>query len=374
VNSDTTASPAVGACAPRPATRRTPWVAIAACIIGLAGCGGQEEAPKAEGPRAIPVDTAVATTQLVEVVEQSLGRLEAPRIPAVAAETTGQIRSIAADAGAPVAEGAVLAVLDDEAQRLAVESAQATVNRLEVLLENQERTVGRLQQLSKEQSVAESMLDDAVAQARALRAQVAEASARARESQRALNKTRVLSPIDGIVQTKHVSVGDFVTPGQPLFEVVAFDLLRAYLPFPETLAKRIAPGQPVRLSLPTREAEAVEATVEEIRPMVGLGSSAIEAIVAFRNPGTWKPGASVRGRVIVERREQSVVVPEISVVQRPAGDVVYVVEGEVAREHRVTTGVRREGWVEIRSGVAAGATVVTNGAGFLTDGAPLRIR
>ncbi len=352
------------------------WIAIAAFALTLAGCGGKQEeaAAQSEGPRAIPVGTAIAKAQPVEVVEQSLGRLEAPRIPAVAAETTGQIRTIAVDSGTPVEEGAVLATLDDEAQRLAVESAEATVARLQVLLENQERTVGRLEQLSKEQSVAQSMLDDAVAQARALRAQVAEASARARESQRALAKARVLSPIDGIVQVKYVSVGDYVSPGKPLFEIVAFELLRAYLPFPETLAKRIAPGQPVTLSLPTHDDETVDARVEDIRPMVGVASSAIEAIVAFQNPGTWMPGASVRGRVVVERREQSVVVPEISVVQRPAGDVVYVVENGTAREHRVETGVRREGWIEILSGLPAGSTVVTDGAGFLTDGTPVRVR
>jgi RND family efflux transporter MFP subunit len=358
---------------------RCAYALVALLGLTLAGCGSDEAANGAQAnapvdARAVFISTGVADSRVVEEIEQSLGRLEAPRIPAVAAETTGQIRSIAVDAGDTVEEGTVLAVLDDEAQRLAVESAEATVNRLEVLLENQERTVGRLEQLSKEQSVAQSMLDDAVAQARALRAQVAEASARARETQRALAKTRVLSPIDGIVQLKHVSVGDFVNPGTPLFEVVAFDLLRAYLPFPETLAQRIAPGQPVTLSLPTRDDEPIEATVEEIRPMVGTGNSAIEAIVAFQNPGMWMPGASVRGRVVVARREQSVVVPEISVVQRPAGDVVYTVENGTAREHRVETGVRRDGWIEILSGLTAGATLATDGAGFLTDGAPVRSR
>jgi len=354
---------------------RHAWIAVVVLACAATGCGGSnEEAAQPAGPPAISIGVAVAKTQPVEVIEQSLGRLEAPRIPAVAAETTGQIRSIAVDAGVRVEQGTLLAELDDEAQRLSVDSAEATVARLEVLLENQERTANRLEQLSKEQSVAQSMLDDAVAQARALRAQVAEASARAKESRRALTKTSVLSPITGIVQAKHVSVGDFVTPGQPLFELVALDALRAYLPFPETLARRIRPGQSVSLTLPTRDDETVEALVEEIRPMVGVGSSAIEAIVVFDNPGNWMPGASVRGRVVVDRREASVVVPETSVVQRPAGDVVYLVTDAVVHERLVQTGVRREGWIEVVAGLEAGQTVATAGAGFLTDGAAVRVR
>lgn len=352
--------------------------ALLLLLATLSGCGGPDEASVAPATtRTVPVLTAVVTAQPVEVIEQSLGRLEAPRIPAVAAETTGQVRSISVDAGDRVEQGAVLAVLDDEAQRLAVESARATVARLEVLLENQERTVQRLQQLSREQSVAQSMLDDAVAQARALRAQVAEATARARESERALAKTRVESPITGIVQAKLVSVGDFVTPGQAMFDVVAHDRLRAYLPFPETLAGRIRPGQEVALTLPTldtADSAPVRANVNEIRPMVGTGSSAIEAIVEIENPGNWMPGASVRGRVVLERRDAGLVVPEAAVIQRPAGDVVYVVTDGIAHQRTVRTGVRRDGWAEIVDGLAAGETVATEGAGFLTDGTAVRAR
>jgi RND family efflux transporter MFP subunit len=343
-------------------------------LLWLGGCGGADPDAEPAGPRAVPIRAAVANASDIFEFEQSLGRIEAQRIPDIAAETAGQVQSIAVDAGATIKAGAVLAELDDEAQRLAVESAEATVARLQVLLDNQNRTVDRLTRLSAEQSVAESMLDDAVAQARALRAQVAEATARARESRRALAKTRVLSPIDGVVQARHVSIGDFVSPGQPLFALVAADTLRAYLPFPETLANRIRPGQPVQLTLPVDASLQVDAAITELRPMVGTGSSAIEAIVDFPNPGGWNAGASVRGRVTVASRPGGITVPEASVVQRPAGDVVYVIEGEIVRQQLVTTGVRREGQVEIQAGLAAGATVATDGAGFLTDGARVRVQ
>lgn len=352
---------------------------LAASIIAaatlLSGCGGgKDEAASAPPVRAVPIRSAVAEAKSVVVEEQSLGRLEAQRIPDIAAETSGQIKAIHVDAGAVVAAGTVLATIDDEAQRLAVESADATVARLQVLLDNQNRTVERLEKLSTDHSVAESMVDDAVAQSRALRAQVAEATARARETRRALAKTRVTSPIDAIVQARHISVGDFVAPGQPLFALVAADALRAYLPFPETLVNRIVPGQSVELSLPTAEATALNATVTDLRPMVGSGTSAFEAIVDFRNPGMWRAGASVRGRVAVETRPNSIVVPETSVVQRPAGDVVYVIEGETVRQQPVVTGVRRKGVVEIREGLAAGTPIAADGAGFLTDGARVRVQ
>ncbi|MEN9808098.1 MAG: Biotin-lipoyl like, partial [Pseudomonadota bacterium] len=119
---------------------------LAASIIAaaalLAGCGGsKDEAASGPPARAVPIRSAVAEAQTVVVEEQSLGRLEAQRIPDIAAETAGQIRAIQVDAGATVTAGTVLATIDDEAQRLSVESADATVARLQVLLDNQNRTV-----------------------------------------------------------------------------------------------------------------------------------------------------------------------------------------------------------------------------------------
>lgn len=341
--------------------------------FGLGACGGADDAAPAPYP-GLPVQVVVATPAAVEVLEQSIGRIEAPRIPAVAAETTGRVRTIRVDAGVRIAAGDLLAEIDDEAQRLAVESAQATVTRLEVLLENQQRTVSRLEKLALERSASQAMLDDSVAEARALRAQIAEASARRQEASRALTNTRVVSPIDGVVQAKRVSEGDFVTIGQPMFELVGFEQMRAYLPFPETLSGRIRPGQPVRLSLPTRDTELVTAVINEIRPTVGQASKSIEAIVEFDNTGAWFPGASVRGQVVVAERDASIVVPESSIVQRPAGMVVYVVEDGIAHQRPVVTGVRRDGRVEIREGIVEGEQVVTDGAGFLTDGATVRIQ
>ncbi|MFN0315456.1 MAG: efflux transporter periplasmic adaptor subunit, partial [Burkholderiales bacterium] len=61
-------------------------------------------------------------------------------------------------------------------------------------------------------------------------------------------------------------------------------------------------------------------------------------------------------------------------VLRPAGKVVYVIEGGLARQRVVSGGVKQDGWVEILSGLKAGETVVLDGAGFLTDQAPVSVQ
>lgn len=78
--------------------------------------------------------------------------------------------------------------------------------------------------------------------------------------------------------------------------------------------------------------------------------------------------------MILDRRQQALTVPETAVVLRPAGPTVYVIEGEKAQAAVVRPGVYRDGRVEILSGLDAGAEVAVDGAGFLSDGATVRVQ
>ena len=64
----------------------------------------------------------------------------------------------------------------------------------------------------------------------------------------------------------------------------------------------------------------------------------------------FRPGGSVNAAVVVDRREGAVLVPEQSVVLRPAGKVVYAVADGKAVQHVVEVGAKRAGMVEIRKG------------------------
>lgn len=66
-------------------------------------------------------------------------------------------------------------------------------------------------------------------------------------------------------------------------------------------------------------------------------------------------------------------VPNISVVRRPGGEYVYVIDGGRAAARLVETGHPQGNLVEIVSGLDGSETVATDGAAFLTDGAQVKI-
>ena len=342
-------------------------------LAALPGCDSEAPAAEASARDATPVTAETVSQQRVEEMQRSVARLEAPASPGVAAETAGRVVAIHADAGTRVRSGDVLAELDGEVQGNNLRAVRANVERLQVLLENQHRTVARLQDLIEQGLTSESSLDDAVAQQAALKAQLDEARARLADAERNQQQTRVRSPVDGVVQTRRISVGDFVSVGQPLFDVVAAARLRAIAPYPETSADALAVGQTAYVAPVRAPGERIVAAVTELRPGIGPLSRSVDVIIEFENSGDWRPGGSVTVDVVTDAREDSLTVPAESVVRRPAGTVVYVVEDGRARERTVETGVQSGHWIEITSGLQAGERVIVSGAGFMTDGAPVQV-
>jgi RND family efflux transporter MFP subunit len=214
-------------------------------LLVLSACSGGDGK---QGPpvRKTPVTVAQAATQRVDAVESTVGRLEADSAPALAAETSGRVVRLFVDGGSKVTRGQVLAELDGEPQRLAVASARASVQRLEALQANQARTVQRYQEL-RSKAVSESMLEDAVAQLSARQAELNDARARLAEAEYRLDRTRIRSPADAIVERRLISVGDFVSPGMAVVTIVGRGDLKAVLPFPERLSGQLASGLAVTL-------------------------------------------------------------------------------------------------------------------------------
>jgi len=349
-----------------------PAALLVLAALAAAGCRGGDDGTGAELVRRTPVTTADAVSERVDAIETTVGRLEAIAAPALSAETSGRVVRLLVDGGTRVKKGEILAELDGEPQRLAVASARANVERLEALLENQSRTVKRYREL-RSQAVSESMLEEAVAQQSARQAELNDARARLAEAEYRLDRTRVRSPVDAVVERRLISVGDYVSPGTPIVTIVGVDRLRAVLPFPERMAGQLRPGLPATLEQPTRPGQSVAAAVTEVRPMVGTNNRAVEALVELPPSIDWPPGGTVTAHVVLASRD-GVVVPAASVVRRPAGDVVYVLQDEKVTERIVTVGIRGSGRAEILSGVEPGETVVLSGAGFLTDGALVTVR
>jgi membrane fusion protein (multidrug efflux system) len=338
--------------------------------------GRPREAGKGAGKAraAVLVTAALVQPRPLEVYEDVVGTIENVVDPTVGAEVAGRVTRVNGFTGKKVAKGELLAEIDAADFQIQSRADRAEINRLTSLLEQQERVVERQKKLVSQGFISQNALDDAVAQRNALRETLAAARARSDATGRSLTKSRVVAPIDGEIETQIVAVGDYVKLGDPLFKLVGVRQLRAHLLLPEAAATRIRPGLKVLLSPPAAPERVLEARIDELKPTVGANNRALDAIVKFRGEGSLlRGGGTVNARIVIESRESALMVPEQSVVLRPAGKVVYVLDQGAARQRVVETGLKQDGLQEILKGVAAGDTVAVDGAGFLTDGAAVAL-
>lgn len=355
--------------------KSVPLSLLIALAVALGACAPKDEQEaKSAAPPATVITVAAAETRNLEIREEAVGMLEGLIDPTIAAEVPARVVKVLAHAGESVKRGQLIAMLDAEDFALQRREAQAEIARVQALLANQGKIVERNRRLVQKNFISQNTLDDVTTQQDALREQLEGARARLAAIEHADSKTRVHSPLDGRVEKQIVSVGDYVKVGDPLFQIIGTQKLRAHLPFPESAAAKLKPGQTVRLSTPTAPDEVVTTTIKEIKPLIGSANRAADIIADVVDQAGWHPGASVNGAVVLGEHAQAVVVPEQSVVLRPAGEVVYVVKDKAAQQRIVKVGLHEEGMVEIREGLASGETVAVDGAGYLTDKAQVNVQ
>jgi RND family efflux transporter MFP subunit len=323
--------------------------------------------------RPVLVTISQASVTDLPIWLETVGQVHSRSVPTLAAEVDGRITMVAVDTGDQIEEGSLLAETDTSTLLLQRQAAQAGIDRLQVHIANGKRRVERFETLSSRNLSSQTQLDDAREQLEAYQADYKAAEAQLAIVNDSLTKSRIIAPVSGVIQQRMISAGDFVKRGQALFEITQPDKLQARLPFPETVALRVKVGQPAKIYSPLTPGEHVSSRISELQPSIGLGSRAVLAIIDLDDPGNLRPRATLSGKVLVETRLQAVMVPNISIVRRPAGELVYIISNGTAEARPVQTGHREGGLVEIVSGLAGNETIAAEGAAFLTDGANVKV-
>ncbi len=349
---------------------------LALFVAMSAGCGNNDSASKdkeaSNSAKATLVTVTTIKKQAVEITEEAIGTLEVLIDPTVAAEVAGRVVKVHASPGEQVKQGQLLATIDAADFTMQRNEAQAEVSRIQALLENQAKIVARNQALVDKKFISQNVVDNDKAQQNVLQQQLEAAKARVGSINHNSSKTRVVSPVNGTVETRLVSAGDYLKVGDPIMQIISKQKLRAHLPFPEHIGAKLKPGLKVRLTTPTSSSK-VETVIHELKPLIAEGSRTVDVIADVVNQSDWQPGATVNGTVVLGEESSALMIPEQSLVLRPAGEVVYVVRDGMAYQAVVKTGYRKNGLIELLEGLQPDATIVVDGAGFLTDKTPVTI-
>jgi len=345
-------------------------VAGAACgALLLAGCGGhgEEKAPEKSGASRQTVTVAtVAQTNLDRQVSAS-GTVSAWEEVPVAAETGGLTAvALYVDEGSYVRQGQPLVQMNDVLLRAQLRQQQAAVQLAEANVARDDAALARAQELRERGFLAQAALDTALADQRASAANLASARATLAQTQTQLDQATIRAPVAGQIISRSVTKGQIITAGTELFRMVRDGRLELDAQVPETELPLIRAGQSATIT--SSEAGSTTGTVRIVTPEVDAQTRLGVARISLSPGSQLKPGMFARAQIAVGA-QPATTVPTGAVLYRNnrAGVFLLNADGASVRFQPITVLSRTDAQTAV-SGVATGARVVVEGAGFLNEG------
>jgi membrane fusion protein (multidrug efflux system) len=354
-----------------PWSRTWPW-ALGLAALALSGCGGDTASAPVSAP---PVMVAKVEARRIEDRIEATGQILARSQAAVAAQVGGQVTAVARDEGAEVTEGALVIEIDPERRQLEAQSARAMLLQADAQASEAERELARMEKLHAEGVAAEAKLDQVRTALRTARSARDSAEAQLGMAERSLRDSSVTAPFPGLVARRYVSEGEFVQPGQKLFDLVALDPIEVEFHLAERDSSRVSVGAPVEVEVAPFPDERFRAEVTVVSPTIDPTTRTLRIKAALPNPdGRLRPGLFARVDLGVAVRENVAMIPEEAVLQRADGSVAFRIADGRAERRTIETGVIRDGLVEVRTGLSVGDSVVVRGQNGLVDGGPVSLR
>ena len=381
---------------------RIVWLVLLLVVAGAGAAAGWRWWEEAR----IPVVSTAAVRQTVAAdgqptVLNASGYVTARLQSTVSSKVTGRIVEVLVEEGMAVAEGQVLARLDDTTERsyLALAEAQLGAARgalaeLEVRYEEARLDLDRQRRLLEQRLIGQADLDAAQAEADSLRARIGNQREQVVVAEReidvrrtALEDTVIRAPFSGVAISKDAQPGEMISPVSAgggftrtgVCTIVDMSSLEIEVDVNESYINRVSPAQRVVATLDAYPDWDIPASVITTIPAADRQRATVLVRIAFDELGDPRilPDMGINVAFL-----EAGPPPEVAVTDAPprlwipaealrndgGTQVVFVAHGDTVERRAVATGLEDGGDVEVLAGVAAGERVVVEGPAELADG------
>ena len=313
-------------------------ILLAAVALLLAGGAGFAYWRTGGDSAEVPfVTTPVRRGSITQIVS-STGTLQAVVTVQVGSQVSGTIDKLYGDFNSKVKAGQVVAQLNQDKFKAAVDQARANLGaaqssfaKSKVSVEDASRTLERTRELRKRELSAQSDLDAAqtaydaaVAQLEVNKAQMAQAQAAINQVAVDLNNTIIRSPVDGIVISRNVDVGQTVAASlqAPTLFTIANDLskMEVHTNVDEADVGNVWEGQDVSFTVDAFPSRRFRGKVYQVRnaPISVQGVVTYNAVVRIDNKEMLlKPGMTANVQFLVSRQEDVLTIPNMAMRFKP---------------------------------------------------------
>ena len=324
-----------------------------------------------------PVEVRPVEARNVEYTITAVGSLDAFERVAVTARVAGAVERVLFTEGQFVQRGQGLVEIDPERYRLAVEAAEATLQKSLAGRAEAEAGYARRQAASAKNPglIRGEEVETWRTKVQSTAAEVAQSQSALSQAKLNLRDAFVRAPTAGIIQTRTVETGQYVPVGTLIATLVRRDPLLLRFQVAEKEALPLRPGIIARFNI-AEDATPHQARITHVAAAASQSSRMVDvtAHVLDSNRPELRPGAFARVTVPIGSTRLSPVIPQTAIRPSEKGFLAFTVNDGVAKERILTLGMRTaDGQVEVREGLNAGETLVIRGAEALRDGAKVKV-
>jgi multidrug efflux pump subunit AcrA (membrane-fusion protein) len=394
-------------------------------LFFLNSCEKADTKPAAE-EKTYNVQVKAAEKKPLQPFVEAIGTLYPNDEVTVSTEVDGILSDLKAEEGTRVSKGMLLAQIDDTDYLLEVKRAEATVeaadSRLQQLVTGARPQEVQLAKAEMDQSLADlekrkadrerakklfdgqyisaqdwdaarTAYEVAVAthqkakenlglvtegprkeEIAAARAQLDQSKAALSLARQKLGKTKVSSPLAGVVRLKRVSKGEFVKNGNPLFTIIQSNPLKLRFTLSEKDVGKVKPSQEVLLRVDAFADKEFKGKVTTIFPSLEEKTRTLMVEALVPNPEeSLKAGLFTKVILYTGPPKETVVIPITALLYEEAKIKVFVEDGGRAKEKSISIGGKYGELMEIAEGLKEGEKVVVAGQQNLSEGVKVHV-
>lgn len=367
------------------------WIVIASAVV-VAGVAVWYFTRPEEQPLVYPTVVAESVdTRDVEIYGEYVGRIRAQQFVEIRARVEGYLEKMLFEEGTYVKKGQTLFVIDPRLYKAKVDKAKAQLNKDKALALKAERDLNRIKPLYELQAASKLDLENAIASYESATANVEMSEADLTQAEMALGYTSVESPISGYISETYADMGTLVGPGGKslLATVVKSDTVRVDfgmtgLDYLRSKSRNINLGQKdtsrkwnpyITVTLPDNTVYPLSGLVDFADPQVDPATGTFSVRAEVPNPDRMLlPGQITRVKLLLDVREDAVIVPNKAIVIEKGGAYIFVVRPDNTVERRfIELGPEVGNETVVERGLVEGEYIVTEGFHKLSHGQKVEV-
>ena len=314
----------------------------------LAKLGGKESV------KGTPVEVTTLTTSVFKNYLEVMGKVDAEESVSLTSEMPGTISKIFIETGMAVSKGQVLAETDNRVLQQTISDMEINLELINTLYQKQkslwDQKIGTEVQFLQVKNQKESM------------------EKKIETMKEQLKMTKIISPIEGIVDAVDIKVGSAVIPGIQAVRVVNLSKLKVKADVAEKFASQIRTGKEVRVLFPDLN-DSLDTKISYASKTINLTNRTYTVEVNLNGGKEYFPNMFARLKITSYTSAEPVVSIPVKLIQRDGvNEYVMIKNGDKAEKRIIKIGQTYNGLAEVLSGLKSGDNLITNGQVDLQEG------